>query len=517
MNHEGPNDHSRQSAPTRRPNAVEPNYADFCRDRGVRWPAGVPRLLSGKIGRALEALVYWPDGDSGKPNSLAHGLSLLAAAVEPPPLNLLPLIPVDTRSIACAVCVTHEAWGDENGSASGPAPCEVVRWHLGAVPPSEQGAVIDSDAGRYLESVAEELASRPRILERVRQVATRYQADFVQKDRRPKSHDLKPIQVACQNVIIGLATVYQDVTFDGLRVEHYLTCEAPHLAANEGDRALLAILLCEAFQCGGTMEIRFGAARQEVGLPPGLMRYARSLSIPIGEDDPSAISPSEARRLFLAVTPMTDDLRARCADAMDRGLIGPERLCYTLMANYWDAHELDYILATSPRAVSILSGGADIVDRSARLAEIEICRAALMVGMLVRRIASQDGAGGGDGGVRVFEDSCAPVQMRVLEEVGAVAISGLPAGAPWLDRGVAPREGCDVLIAVPRGLPIPADLQCVADLATAYPDAIVALLIPADMAALLPPDQTRLLCPDRLAQIDAQVDRRLLSLGLGRT
>jgi hypothetical protein len=494
---------------------AQPDYSAFCRERGVRRPAGVPHRLGGKVGRELEPLLYWPQGDPLQPNSLAHGLRLLDSAVMPAPPNLLPLIAVDSRSIACAVCVTDEQWGEPRGSEPGPAPCAVVRWHLGAIPPSEQGALLDSDASDYLQSIADEMAIRPRMLCRIRDVADWYQEKYVRQDRRPRRHVLRPIQVACQNVIVGLATARQDATFDGLRVEDYLACEAPHLAAHEGDRALLAMLLCEAFQGGGTMELRFGQDGSETGLPPSVMRYARTLSIPVGASDPSSIAPGEARPLFLAVTPMTDDLRGRCADAIDRGVIVPERLCYTLLASLWSSHELDYILATSPRASNILVGGAPAWDRPARLAEVETCRAALMLGMLIRRIESHDRAGGTEG-VRVFEDSRGSVRSRVLEDVGAVFIAGVTSEVPWLRGSQPPRDQRGQLIVVPRGLPVPSDFDCVAELERAYPGAYVALLVPSDMAELLPKDQPVMLCPDRQAQLDAAIERKLVALDLGR-
>lgn len=516
MTRAAPPTKSRKSTSAQSAGRVDPDYFDFCRERGLRWPAGVPRILAGPIGRKLDALLYWPQADPSQRNSLAYGLTLLENAVIPAPSNLLPLMPVDSRSIACAVCVNNEQWNNSAGNVLGPAPCEVVRWHLGAVPPSEQGAVLDTDAGDYLESISEELALRPQMLERIGRVASWYQAEYVRKERRPRNHILRPIQVACQNVIVGLATARQDATFDGLRVEDYLACEVPHLAAHEGDRALLAMLFCEAFQGGGTMEIRFGEERNEFCVPPSIRRYARTQSIPVGVTDARSIAPAEARRLFFAVTPITDDLRARCADAIDRGMIVPERLCYTLMANHWNTYELDYILATSTRAASILAGGAPAEDRPARLAEFETCRAALMIGVLTRRIESRDGAGGDGAEIRIFEDSKGSVRSRVIEDLGAVFISGLPSRVPWLRGELLPDSQNNGLIVVPRGLPVPADLDCVAKLQSAFPTTTVALLVPADAADLVPADQRVMVCPDRLAQLDAAIERKLTALDLGR-
>lgn len=488
---------------------------------GLRLPDGIAEMLDGPVGRGLHGLVYWPGGDPGQANSLATGGRLLGDAVWEAPDNYLPLLPVDEESIACVIC----ARADEDDALNGEAPGgEVVRWHLGAVDQRYQGWVLDSDAAAYLASVAEELAGRGPSLDRVKSRAAMYHADYLEKlnasggkgGERPRSFVQRPVQLACQNVIIGLAVLQQDSTFDGLRVRDYLTCEAPHLATHEANRAMAALILCDAFQCGGTMEIRFGPPDRRVPVPAPLRRYGRAQGIEIGTEDPAAVTPAEARRLFMAVTPMPDDLRMRTAAWFDRGLLSPERVCFTLMASVWSALELDFLLATSPRALSILEGGAETAQRRARLAEAESCRAALMAGMLHRRVTTRDGAGAGSG-VRVFEDARETAPWTVLEEAGAVAIAMDPTDLPWRAPGRArgPVGGAGAAIVLPRALPTPVDLDQLRTCAVEHPEAEALLLVPADMAELVPADIPLLVCPDRLGELDAAIERKLSASRIG--
>jgi hypothetical protein len=377
-------------------------YEDLCRQRGLRWPTGLSAQLTGAAGVALRELIYWPDGEPTSLNSLSYGLALLSEAVYRAPDNLLPLLPVDDRSIACIVCVPQAEWDDEDSEA-GSAPSEVIRWHLDAIPEAEQGALLDIDAGLYLETVAQELRDRPYAMERILREADRYQEQYISNDRLPRSHVRRPVQLACQNVIIGLACVEQDSRIDSIRVRDYVTCEVPHLATHEANRALTALLLCDAFRNGGTMEVRFGASGRDQPIPPPLRRFGRTLGLDLGHVDKCAITPDEARSLFLAVTPMPETLAGRCSTLLDRGLIAPERLCYTLMSGTWMNIELDYVLGTSSRSASILSGGGDSAHRRERLVESETCRAAIMVGTLYKRLVSVDKAAGDAKGVRVFE------------------------------------------------------------------------------------------------------------------
>jgi hypothetical protein len=86
----------------------------------------------------------------------------------------------------------------------------------------------------------------------MRQIATQYQEKYVSCGRLPRGWVERPVQLACQNVIIGLSAFAHDAEFDGLRVPAYLTCEVPHLATHEGNRALCALMLCDAYHSGGT-------------------------------------------------------------------------------------------------------------------------------------------------------------------------------------------------------------------------------------------------------------------------
>src|SRR5437588_445093 len=98
----------------------------------------------------------------------------------------------------------------------------------------------------------------------------------------------------------------------------------------------------------------------------------------------------------------------------------PERPCYPLMSQNWREIELDFMLAVSARAHSILTGGASVEDRGARQAESDVARAAVMLGMFYRRLDSKDTATGDGAGLRVLEDNRHGVTWQVKPAEGAV-------------------------------------------------------------------------------------------------
>ena len=262
--------------------------------------------------------------------------TLEAGAVEPPP-NLLPQAAVDERSIACVVCRPQTA--DEDFEP-------VVRRFLSDVARQHQAALLDVDAYQYLESIDYELAARPSGLKRILdEIGPAYAESHLKHEKRPRTFVLRPIRIACQNVIVGLAAVAQEASIDGLAVLAWQTCEVPHVATHEANRALAVITLCDAFQNGGTMEVRFDhpatlnvdgkkvryAGHPEGAVPASLRRFARTVGVQLGAEEPASISPREARELFRAITPMPDELRERVDTAVASAGIKPERLYYSLL------------------------------------------------------------------------------------------------------------------------------------------------------------------------------------------
>lgn len=472
----------------------------------------------------LAALTQEPDFRFAEPwlvRSIAptmdRALSLLGTHA---PENLLPIAAVDEESFACVVCAPVQLPDDAGNGL-------MVRWHRRDIAPRFQADVLDIGLVDYVSSLDEELAARDEGLRRMLdEIGPAYQESYLDKEKRPRDFVIRPVRIACQNVIVGLAAFAQDSTFDGLSVVAWQTCEVPHVATHEGNRALAALTLCDAFRGGGTMEIRFDRdawlsrngrriayhGHPEKAVPASLRRYGRTVGVYLGEEDPAAITPAEARELFLAVTPMPAGLRARVDDAVATRGISPERICFSLLSQTWREPELDFILAASDRAASILEGGAPWTDRASRQAESEVCRAAVLAGMLFRRLNSTDAAGDASSAVRVVEDRSKGVTWHVDEVKGTITFRGLDTTAPvpWTHGA----GGVAEVTVFPRTALTPDLTRAVA--ANDSPG-LKAALVPADVPS--PPDAGGLVvlrCPDRLADIDKDIERRLLTSRISR-
>lgn len=437
------------------------------------------------------------------------------------PSGLLPLAIVDDASLAVV------ALRDLPGIA---AEGHVLRLFTSEVADEFQLALLDVDPMLYVSSLAEELKARPIGLNRILdEIGPAYLDSHISHEKRPRDYVVRPIRIACQNVILGLAAIAQDSSFDGLTVPAWQTCEVPHVATHEGNRALAALMLCDAFQNGGTLEIRFDRRTQlrldgksktyqghpEGKVPASLRRYGRTVGVLLGSEIPGAITPSEARALFQAITPMPMSLRSRAERMSTNYGLSPERVCFALLSGVWSAIELDFLLATSARAVSILDGGAPWSDRVARQAESEVCRAAAMIGMFHKRVDALDPAGPADeGAARVVEDRKRGVTWTIDEDAGVVTLQGLDEASPipWSKA----HPGAATLHVVARSAVSPATFELLQQLVERTEEP-VALLVPRDAPEPGCPEGVFVLrCPDRLADVDKAIEGHLLTMRISR-
>lgn len=463
-------------------------------------------------------LLFTPDGSGGS-FSLDAGYDLLDRSIGGCE-QLLPLALIDESSVACVVL--------DDGFA-GLAAGDVARLHLADVPPDKQLLLLDVDPLLYVHSLEEELNARGEGLRRVLdEIGPAYEESYIEHEKRPRDFVVRPVRIACQNVIVALAAIAQDSSFDGLSVVAWQTCEVPHVATHEANRALAALTLADAFQNGGTMEVRFdrrarvvidGLVKEYEGhpersVPASLRRFGRTVDVQLGVEDPAAISPSEARALFLAITPMPIGLRSRVTDAVERSGITPERLCFTLLSQTWREIELDFMLACSTRVASILDGGADWRDRTARQAEMEVARAALMAGMLYRRLNGRDAAGA-DRGPRPVEDVTVGVEWNILGDLAAVEFSQIDAtvDVPWTTTmPVSGERELTVLFRTRLSRDVGEHLNRLH--ASGTPIAVAVPLDAEVTAGLLEVPVLR--CPDRVADLDKQAEARLLTSRISR-
>ena len=392
---------------------------------GCAIPAVVAEALSGSGRFARERLL---DPEEG----VLTALDQMAFAAHLPPTGLLPFSFVDEASYACAVCVPSNVLPD--GAAVG----AVVRVFITDVARHHQAALLDTDVGAYLQSLDAQLEHREAGLRSIERVAQRYHENFTAEGKTPKAKDRRPVRLACQNVVMGVAVFRHDRASDSLVVSDWQTTEAPHVGTHEATRAMAALMLSDAFRSGGTMEIRFDQ-HPERRVPGMLRSFARTRGVEVGEVDRRSIVPVEARELYVEVAGIPAPMRASVRELCERSGLSPERICYLVASGVWLPVELDFLLRSTDAVGAIVVGGGSPLDRIAHQRLLIACRAAILIGLAYKRRT----AAGDSEEDTALEDSRHDVDWSVHGPGVRMSVSR---------RGGAPSEVVE-LVPVPVGHP----------------------------------------------------------------
>lgn len=151
-----------------------------------------------------------------------------------------------------------------------------------------------------------------------------------------------------------------------------------------------AFLLSEAYKCGGTMEIRFTENVEDGTVPKALQTFAQDLGVELRHISEGRITALEARQLYVAITDFSDTLRDQIDQLSQQGKLSQERACYVVNHGIWTRSEVESIVFGSLRPSGIFSGDTPPEQRHLYMQEIFHTRAAILGGLLDRRLARRE-------------------------------------------------------------------------------------------------------------------------------
>jgi len=352
----------------------------------------------------------------------------------------------------------------------------------------------------------------------------------------PRQHLWRPYRFCVQDVVLGLTVFRHSRSKNHLEVDVFLTAAIPEYEADSGARALMLLLLSEAYKAGGTMTIEFSPRVEDGTVPVDVVRLATAVGVALEHIDEGRIVPLEANQLFAALTGFSDQLRGLLAQWEARGEMSVASVCYAIHHGVWERPEVEAILLTSPRPGSLLGGQSQPELRHPYLVDLVFGRAALMYGSLDRHLRYRSHAKGDS--VVLLEDDRRELEVSIDGGTYAVTFQSETEdmAVPWISY---PKESGPAIIA--RGQPLTVLIRARkgSDLGRALPDdwrsaeqasrsGACFVLVPRDFDDLpsevrdgllrcRPPEIGLLVYPQTSTILDEEVARRLRTSGVLRT
>lgn len=216
--------------------------------------------------------------------------------------------------------------------------------------------------------------------------------DHATGGKLPRNHVWRPYRFCVQDVLLGATVVRHAREHNCLEVDVFLTADVPQYEADSGARGLALFLLCEAFKCGGSMELRFTEHVEGGQVPTALQRIAAAygMSFEHHHATQGRIDPRNARELFARLTGFSDDIYERVDLLSSQGSLSIERVCYAIQRGIWKLPEVESIVLGSPYPDLVLSGEIQPEQRHLYAHVLLHAQSALLGGLLDRKLALRE-------------------------------------------------------------------------------------------------------------------------------
>lgn len=216
----------------------------------------------------------------------------------------------------------------------------------------------------------------------------------------PRSKDWRPVRSCVHDLVVGLAAIRHDESFNGLDVDVFLCTDHPNYEPGHGVRALASLLLSDAYRNGATMAIRFtrydGRKRTRVPerIPRDLVGLAEQLGVNLARSQDGIITHDESLELYSLLVGLSSAVKRGIEPHIARGAFSLAGLCFLISSKVWSLEEASWILLNAPRPEGVLFGIDKPEDRLNYLDSIYYGRAALLARHLHQRLISNSGQAG---------------------------------------------------------------------------------------------------------------------------
>jgi len=151
----------------------------------------------------------------------------------------------------------------------------------------------------------------------------------------PQRGDWSTYRLASKDIILGVVTHRFNATTKSLDVRSYFCGEHPIFKELEPTRALVVMLLCQAFQAGNSLQINF-----EQGVPFDVRTLIEERTGKTISGHTTFLARDITEPLFISLSGISPGLQARIKD---QG-VGVGTVCYQIFRGTWSSFQINALL-----------------------------------------------------------------------------------------------------------------------------------------------------------------------------
>lgn len=191
------------------------------------------------------------------------------------------------------------------------------------------------------------------------------------------------------DLVVGLTAFRYNESFNGIEVDTFLSTEHPDYEKGHGTKALISLILADAYKNGTSMEVRF----REKNIPQNLLSVLKSFDIKLQNQSEGIISHSESISIFSSLLGLQNDTKEKIQELEKAKEATLQGVCFLINSRVWTTEEVNWIIINSPRVNAIIFGRDNPENRFNYSESLSLGRCALSLTKFKEKvqISSEDG------------------------------------------------------------------------------------------------------------------------------
>lgn len=177
-----------------------------------------------------------------------------------------------------------------------------------------------------------------------------------------KARDWRVHRCCVHDLVVGLTAFKYSEAFNGIEVDVFITTDHPDYEEGNGTKALMTLILSDAYRNGTSMEVRFTRfdkkerARVVDIIPRNLVLTLNSLGIKLQKQSEGVITHDESINIFSSFLGIQEEAKAKIKKLELVNEATLQGVCFLINSRVWTIEQINWLIINSDRVKAIIFG-----------------------------------------------------------------------------------------------------------------------------------------------------------------
>jgi len=177
-----------------------------------------------------------------------------------------------------------------------------------------------------------------------------------------KARDWRVHRCCVHDLVVGLTAFKYSEAFNGIEVDVFITTDHPDYEEGHGTKALMTLILSDAYRNGTSMEVRFtkfdSKERKRVSdnIPRSLLTTLNSFGIKLQKHAEGIITHDESINIFSSLLGIQEDAKAKIKNLELTNEATLQGVCFLINSRVWTIEQINWLIINASRVKAVIFG-----------------------------------------------------------------------------------------------------------------------------------------------------------------